>query len=203
MFVVTADQRASRTSSDLVPEALTEISRVADGALLLDPERTAGDEIQTAVRDAGASLAIILMLTRTQVWSVGLGVGTIEEPALPSVRAARGSALVRARDAVERAKRAPGRVAITGGEGAADAEALLRLLIDLRDRRTDEGWEVHDLLETGLTQREVAARLGISDAAVSLRAKVAGLRVEEAAAPALRRVLARLDVAASTVPDGS
>ena len=43
------------------------------------------------------------------------------------------------------------------------------------------------------TQREAAARLGISEGAVSLRVKSAGLRTEEAAVPALARVLARLD----------
>ena len=85
------------------------------------------------------------------------------------------------------------RLAITAPEGGEDAEALVRLLVDLRDRRTAEGWEVYDLLAEGITQREAAARLGISEGAVSLRVKSAGLRTEEAAVPALARVLARLD----------
>ena len=71
--------------------------------------------------------------------------------------------------------------------------ALVRLLVELRDRRSDEGWEVYDLLAEGLSQREAAARLGITPGAVSLRAKAAGLRAEEGAIPALERVLARLD----------
>ena len=200
MFVITADQRSSRTGRDLVPEGLSEIERIAGDALVMTPERTAGDEIQLALRDAEAALSVVLQLTRTHAWSVGVGVGGIEASDAQSIRAARGSAFIRARDAVERAKRAPGRVAVSGGDGAPDAEALLRLLVDLRDRRTEEGWEVHDLLAVGLTQREVAARLGISDAAVSLRAKAAALRIEEAAAPALRRILARLDGEASVTP---
>ena len=69
----------------------------------------------------------------------------------------------------------------------------MRLLVELRDRRTAEGWEVYDLLAEGITQREAAARLGISEGAVSLRVKSAGLRTEEAAVPALVRVLTRLD----------
>lgn len=197
MFVITADQRASRTHDDLVPDALDQLRAIGGDRLVLVPERTAGDELQAAVDDAETVLALLLQLARTRSWSIGIGIGTIDETASPSIRAARGAAFVRARDAVDRAKRAPGRLAITGGAGGADAEALVRLLVDVRDRRTDEGWEVYDLLATGVTQREVAAALGISDAAVSLRARAAGLRVEEGAVPALVRALARADAEAS------
>ena len=71
-------------------------------------------------------------------------------------------------------------------------EAYLRLLVDLRDRRSAQGWEVADLLAQGLTQKRIAAQLGITPTAVSLRAKAAGLRLEEAALPALVRTLERL-----------
>ena len=47
-----------------------------------------------------------------------------------------------------------------------------------------------------MTQKRAAAVLGITPTAVSLRAKAASLRTEEAAIPALGRVLARLDGAA-------
>lgn len=193
MYVLTADQRGSQTNEDLVPDVLAAVSALAGSRLALSPERTAGDEIQMAVADPATVLALMLMLTRTGAWSVGVGVGRVEEPLPASVRAARGPAFVRARDAVDRAKRATTRLAITGGDGAADAEALVRLLVELRDRRSDEGWEVYDLLAAGLTQRDAAARLGITESAVSLRAKAAALRAEEAAIPALERVLARLD----------
>lgn len=193
MFVVTADQRGSRTSTDLVPSAITAIAEgTSAGTLALAPERTTGDELQVATSDAGALLRIILTLTRSAVWSVGVGVGDIEKPLPVNVRAARGDAFIKARDAVDSAKKAHTRLAIRA-EGGTDAEALVRLLIELRDRRTDEGWEVYDLLAEGLTQREAAVRLGITEGAVSLRAKAAALRVEEAAIPALERVLARLD----------
>lgn len=199
MFVITSDQRDSRNTADLVPAAVASVRAHGGHGLALMPERTAGDEVQAAVADAQAVLAIVLDLTRTDRWSVGVGVGEVESPLPDSVRAARGSAFVNARDAVDRAKKAATRVAITAPEGGADAESLIRLLIELRDRRTAEGWEVYDLLAGGLTQREAAARLGISEGAVSLRAKSAGLRTEEAAVPALARVLARLD--ADRVPD--
>lgn len=195
MFVITADQRSSRTSRDLVPDALTAVVAHGRQGLALEPERTAGDEVQAAVTDASTLLAIVLDLTRTGRWSVGVGVGEIEQPLPPSVRAGRGSAFVNARDAVDRAKKAPTRLAITGTEEATDAESLVRLMVELRDRRTPEGWEVYDLLAEGLTQREAAARLGITEGAVSMRAKSAGLRAEEAALPALIRVLARADSA--------
>lgn len=199
MFVITADQRDSRINADLVPAALAAVTTQGSRGLALAPERTAGDEVQAAVTDAAALLAIVLDLTRTGQWSVGVGVGSVESPLPASVRAGRGDAFVNARDAVDRAKKASTRVAITGPESAADAEALVRLIVELRDRRTPEGWEVHDLLAEGHTQREAAARLGISEGAVSMRVKSAGLRTEEAAVPALARVLARVDE--GTMPD--
>ncbi|KQP68911.1 MULTISPECIES: hypothetical protein [Microbacterium] len=199
MFVITSDQRDSRSSADLVPAALASVHAKGHQGLALAPERTAGDEIQVAVADAGALLGIVLDLTRSGRWSVGVGAGEVESPLPDSVRAARGEAFVNARDAVERAKKAATRVAITAPEGGADAEALVRLLVELRDRRTAEGWEIYDLLAEEITQREAAARLGISEGAVSLRVKSAGLRTEEAAVPALVRVLARLSP--GPVPD--
>ncbi|MDY0909288.1 DNA-binding protein [Microbacterium sp. CFBP9034] len=193
MFVVTADQRGSRTSEDLVPAALGAVQRIAGPHLVLAPERTAGDEFQAAVSGAAAILDIVLHLTRLETWSVGVGIGGIEEPLPANVRAARGSAFLNARDAVEHAKRASTRVAVVGGADGGDAEALVRLLVELRDRRTVEGWEVRDILAEGLSQRDAAARLGITEGAVSLRVRNAALRVEEAAIPALERLLARAD----------
>jgi len=191
MFVITSDQRDSRSSADLVPAALASVHAKGHQGLALAPERTAGDEVQVAVADAAALLEIVLDLTRSGTWSVGVGAGEVESPLPDSVRAAR--------DAVDRAKKAATRVAITAPEGGADAEALVRLLVELRDRRTAEGWEIYDLLAEEITQREAAARLGISEGAVSLRVKSAGLRTEEAAVPALVRVLARLSP--GPVPD--
>lgn len=193
MFVLTADQRDSRANADLVPSALAVVDGHGSAALALAPERTAGDELQVAIAEPAAVLSIVLDLTRTGQWSVGVGVGDVESPLPASVRAARGEAFVNARDAVDRAKKAATRLAITAPSDGDDAEALVRLLIELRDRRTPEGWEVYDLLAAGRSQREAAKLLGISQGAVSLRAKAAGLRAEEAAVPALERVLGRLD----------
>jgi hypothetical protein len=194
MFIITADQRDSRNNEDLVPEGIRAAARIGGARLESPPDRTAGDELQLATADPEIALAIALHLTRTGTWCVGIGIGPVDAPLPANVRAGRGAAFVHARDAVERAKRAPTRLAITGGEAAADAESLVRLLVELRDRRSDEGWEVHDLLAEGLSQRAAAERLGITEGAVSLRAKAAGLRAEEAAVPALERMLARADL---------
>ena len=198
MFVITADQRASRTSRDLVPAALDDVERLIGDRLAASAERTVGDEIQLATADAVAALRIALHLVRGENWSVGVGVGRIEEPLPRQVREARGEAFLHARTAVERAKKSQERVAVESAdaEAAGDAEALIRLLIELRDRRTAQGWEVADLLGEGMTQKRAATVLGITPTAVSLRAKAASLRTEEAAIPALGRVLARLDDAA-------
>ncbi len=195
MFVITADQRRSRTSADLVPAGLAAVSHLVGTRRALAPERTAGDELQVAIPDARTAIDVALHLTRLQEWSVGIGVGPVEEPLPANVRAARGTAFVHAREGVDRAKKSSTRVAVVGGEEGADAEALLRLMVELRDRRTTEGWELHDLLAEGLTQREAAGRLGITEGAVSLRARNAGLRTEETALPALERLMRRADAA--------
>jgi hypothetical protein len=195
MFVITADQRSSRSSRDLVPDALQRIGEVADGRLVLAPQRNAGDELQVLLADPGATRDVALDLLRTGRWSVGIGAGEVDTPLPDDVRAARGAAFVHARDAIDAAKGAPGRVAVAADdrEAAADVETVLRLLSDLRDRRTVQGWEVADLLAAGLSQKQASERLGITPTAVSLRAKAAALRIDEQALPSITRLLARID----------
>ena len=200
MFVITADQRDSRTSADLVPEGVAIVESAGAAQLAREVQRNAGDELQALTGSASASLEICLALLRDGRWSVGLGVGAVEKPVPDDIRAARGAAFVLARDAVDRAKTVATRIAVSSAHSPAaeDAEAFLRLLAELRDRRSDQGWEVADLLATGMTQRQVSDVLGITPTAVSLRVKAAGLRLEEAAVPALVRTLERLDESATT-----
>ncbi|GMM96365.1 DNA-binding protein [Microbacterium sp. MTN4-26] len=200
MFVLTIDQRDSRRGADLVPAALDDLTELGGDGWAARPERTAGDEMQMATTDAALALRVLLTSTRSGAWSVGVGVGAVEAPLPRSVRAGRGAAFIAARDAVDRAKTTALRCAVSGGAAAQDGEALVHLLVDVRDRRSDEGWEVYDLLAEGLTQREAAERLGISAGAVSLRAKAAALRLEEAAVPALVHVLERADSSAEDEP---
>jgi hypothetical protein len=202
MFVLTVDQIGSRTSRDLVREIDAELrGRFAD-ELVLGPDRTAGDEFEVVVKGAAAALRMALHLNRLRTWSVGVGVGPVDLPLPATAREATGNAFVLARDAVDRAKRRPHRLALAAGAsagplGGEHVEAVLELLLAIRDRRSAEGWEVADLLEREGSQVAVAARLGVTPQAVSLRARVAGLREELDALPAVTALLAALDGASA------
>ncbi|MBW8871502.1 MAG: DNA-binding protein [Leifsonia sp.] len=204
MFVITADQVDSRRRADIVAPALETIGDRFSAHLALPPDRNAGDELQALTADAATALELILTLTREGAWSVGLGLGEVRLPLPENTREATGDAFVAARTAVGRAKRAPARFAVEAlraEEPAADVEALLTLLLTLREGRTAAGWELFDLVSSGLTQAEAGARLGITPQSASDRARAAGLRVELAAIPALTRLLARADAAQADAPD--
>lgn len=191
VFAITADQVSSRRSADLVAETLERLN--SRGDLLLPAERTAGDELQLLTAEAGVALDIVLQLSRAERWSIGCGIGEVLLPASGSVREATGSALVAAREAVDRAKRKPTRFALAGPAESQHVGALVELLLTLRAKRTAEGWELADLLATGMTQAAAASALGISAQAASDRAIAAAWKVEVAALPALTALLARLD----------
>ncbi|MCU1416274.1 MAG: DNA-binding protein [Schumannella sp.] len=194
MFAITADQVGSRAAADLADAQLEAITALAGGSLVLPADRTAGDEIQAATDDAGAALAIVLHLTRDGNWSVGLGIGDVRLPLPESTRAITGSAFILARDAVFAAKKSPTRFSLAIQEGRLPDARLLQPLIDLllqlRARRTPEGWEVADQLVAGTTQAELASRLGVTPQAVSLRVQNAQLHTETAAIAALTELLA-------------
>lgn len=196
MFVITADQVNSRAEPDAVGAMMTRLTAELGAALPLPPDRSAGDEVQILTPDAATALRAILLLTRARRWSVGLGVGDVRRPLGASIRESTGPAFIAARTAVERAKNKPSRFALEhaqGGVEAADAEAIVDLLVLLRGRRTDEGWELHDLLETGLTQAAAAEKLGITPQAASARARAAELRAEAAVTEAIVRLVGKLD----------
>lgn len=173
VIVVTVDQRDSRSAPDLVPGA---IAALADAALLRAFERTAGDEFQ-GVLDAPEALAPVLeTLLRDDAWNIGLGAGPVDLPLPDHARAGRGPAYVRAREAVTAAKNSPWHLRVAGETGTArDLESALWLWAALLGRRTEKGWEVTDLVDTGLSYDEAGRRLGISQSAVSQRAQAAGL----------------------------
>lgn len=198
MFVVTADQVDSRRRPDIVEPTLTAVRERFAPRLALPPDRNAGDELQVLTADAATALDLILSLTRDGEWSVGLGLGAVRRPLPENTREATGDAFVAARTAVTRAKRAPTRFAVEAladAERAADAEAVIALLLTIREGRSAAGWELYDLVSSGLTQAEAGARLGITPQSASDRARAAALRVEQAAIPALARLLERADAA--------
>jgi hypothetical protein len=191
VFVITADQVDSRHRPDLVDVTLEGLNLRYGSALTLPVEQNSGDEIQGLTDDAEAALDIIFELTRASQWSVGCGIGPIDELLPKTVRAARGPAFVAARQAVTKAKQSPYRFALRSSRSsAADPGPLVTLAIALRARRTLEGWEVYDLLRSGLTQREIAQRLGVSPQAVSQRIWAANIRTELDARADLQAVLA-------------
>ena len=196
MIVITADQVDSRSTPDLVGAALLDLNGDRDIRLALPADRTAGDEIQMLATGGADAVGVILRLTRTRRWSVGCGVGAVREPLAPSIRESSGDAFIAARSAVERAKKRSLRFALDTSresQSGTDVEALVDLLLSLRDRRSDEGWELYDLLATGITQAEAAEVLGITPQAASNRARSAELRSEAPAVAALGRLFDRLD----------
>lgn len=203
MYVLTTDQVASRTGPDAVDDVIALLRGTVKATRA--PVRTVGDEVQLVVSRAADALAVVLALARTGGWSTGLGIGAVERPMPRTVRAARGPAFIAAREAVEAAKKRPTRFAVrvpgAPANTGTDLQALVDLLLTLRARRSPEGWEVHDLLAQGLTQREVAARLGISAQAVNDRVRVAELALDDAARPALVRLLAAADALADPATD--
>lgn len=189
MFVIIADQVDSRHDRDHVDEAIGMLTARFGDRLVLPPERTAGDELQLLVADGATALAATLALLRDDHWRAGLGLGAVLEPLPAGVREAGGPAFIAARAAVEAAERRPLRCAVRGEAGAEDLGALVDLLLAQRSRWSAQGWELHDLLERGLTQGEAAAELGITPQAASKRARAAGLRVDAEARTAIGRLL--------------
>lgn len=174
VVVLTLDQRRSRRGPDLVPDLL---GRLAEAPVRRAFARTAGDEVQGVLDDPAAVVAALELLLRDGGWHVGVGVGDVEQPLPTDVRAGRGSAFLRARTAVGRAKSSPAHLAVVGPEGRAaeHLEGVSWLWAAVLGRRSARGWEVADLVDAGATYDEAAARLGISPSAVSQRARAAGL----------------------------
>lgn len=172
--VLTVDQRSSRSGADLVPALLVELAPYGD---VLGFERTVGDEVQGTLADPRHVARATASLLRSGAWNIGIGIGQLELPIPSHTRAARGSAYLHARNAVTAAKSAPWHLRVCGDDepGVRALESALLLWAHLLGQRTAKGWEVVDLLDTGLTHEQAAERLGITQSAVSQRARAAGL----------------------------
>jgi len=200
VFVLTVDQRSSTGRPDRVPGLLRHLRELLDGrpGVVVPFDRTVGDEVQGVLDDPATVLDVVLDLLRDGGWSVGLGVGPVDEP-LPAVsREASGDAFVRAREAVDQAKSraATAPVAVRGGTPgrAEEVEALVRLLAAVAARRTARGWEAVDALaRVGGTQKDVARALGVSEQAVSQRLRSALWPEETAVRPVVVRLLGEAD----------
>lgn len=193
MYVLTVDQRSSRTTRDRVPEALAALqSSVPQPRLAF--ERTAGDEFQGVLSEADDVIDAITTLSRLGGWSIGLGVGSVTEPLPVDTRAARGPAFIAARHAVEFARRRrPPWLAVRGADPltAGHAEAALRLLLLVLDTRSRSAWEAVDLVRGGATHSAAAHALGITRQAIGQRLAAGHLEVERDARPLMIHLLGR------------
>jgi hypothetical protein len=170
VFVLTVDQRRSRAREDLVEAAMAKLNQDPHRPLRLAFDRTAGDEMQGVSTSASTAAGIALELAGSGQWSVGIGVGAVREPLPSNTRAGAGEAFERARAAVTAAKNAPGHIAVSGSSALAEqAEAVLQLVVSVARKRSQLSAEAGLLVDEGLTQQEVAERLGISQQAVSGR----------------------------------
>lgn len=198
-FVLTVDQIDSRRRGDQVDRTLAQLAGISTR---LRFTRTVGDEFQGVLEDPASAVDAILILMRGDDWHLGVGIGGLAEPLPDDPRAARGDAFLCARQAVEEAKQEPSHLRLVAAREidheTADAEAVLRLLGTVRDRRTPSGWEVVDRLRAGQNQTEAAAELGISRQAVSQRLAATHWVTEQAVVPAITRLLARADRVASS-----
>jgi hypothetical protein len=173
VVVLTIDQVESRNGLDQVPAALDALR----GVRCLRPfERTVGDELQGLLDQPATLPAALEPLLRGGGWNIGIGIGPVEMPLPDQARAGRGKAFLAARDAVTAAKSSPWRVR-TAGVSSADRplESAIWLWAALLSRRTARGWQVSDLVDEGLTYEQAAARIGITQSAVSQRAAAAGI----------------------------
>ncbi|RLP60663.1 transcriptional regulator, partial [Kocuria rhizophila] len=169
MFALTVDRRDSRADAErLDMREHLEACRRDLPRPLVAWDITAGDELQALYDDAAAALQAAVTLADDGSWHVGLGVGEVDRPLADAARENTGAAFVAAREAVQAAKDAGG-PAVRGGEWAERAGALLGLLCAVRARRTDSGAAAVALAETGMTQRQMAEHLGITQSSVSRR----------------------------------
>ena len=199
MIVLTADQRGSRSGSDLVGAGLALLGRVVPDPLRAF-ERTAGDELQGVPGGAAEAVAAVEALVADGRWSVGLGIGPVELPLPASTRAARGPAYLAAREAVEAAKERNSHVCLVPGglpEGPTrtvqDADAVLTLALSVALRWSEEAREAITLVRAGATQTEAARTLGVTRQAVGQRLGAALFRQHADAVAVVVRLLEQAD----------
>lgn len=189
MFVMTTDQRQSRRDVDRVPQAMEALSAVTT---IRPFDRTAGDEFQAVFDSPDAVTDAIAILAELGSWSIGIGIGEVEEPLPAQTRAGRGIAFERARIAVTDAKRTPHPIAVVGPdpEVSSSAQTAARLLVLLVGDRSEAGRSAVREMRRERTQSEAAATLGVTPQAMSQRLRTANWYLEEDTRMLVTRLLA-------------
>jgi hypothetical protein len=197
MLVVTIDQIGSSTSADRVPAFLAELDVLTHDHRQLAFERTVGDEVQGVLAEPATLRAVVSHALRDGHWSIGIGIGDVDEPLPHSTREATGPAFSLARKAVDRAKgkRMVARVAVEAGnpERARDLEAAWHLVATIAAARSAKMWEAIDTVSMMNSNASAAARLGISAQALSERLQRAGWAAELNAYPLIDELTKQAD----------
>lgn len=196
-FVLTADRRDSRKHpGELDMAAHRDLLRSQVPGATLNWQVSAGDELQALYSDPVAAVAATLLLVEAQIWYVGVGVGAVDTPLPTSVSEATGDGFVNARHAVDAAKASSWDTAVRGADSdtaAHQADALLSLLAAVRRRRTPTARQAATLADQGLTQRQIAEELGITQSSVSRRLSTALWQEEHAVRGVLVDLLEQAD----------
>ncbi|WP_449372353.1 MarR family transcriptional regulator [Arthrobacter psychrolactophilus] len=171
MFVLTIDQRGSRSAGDKCPQLLAVL---ADVDTVVPFERSVGDEVQGVIESPLAVVDAVARVLRERDWYIGIGSGPVDLPLPVASREGAGAAFVAARGAIDAAKKTGERVPLVirstaVSEWADAAEAVLVLFGDVARRRSEAEWRVLDALSAAprATQKDVATSLGITPQAVS------------------------------------
>ncbi|HUQ79313.1 MAG TPA: sigma factor-like helix-turn-helix DNA-binding protein [Patescibacteria group bacterium] len=164
-------------------------------------EFTQGDEIQGLLAPGADPIAVVLRaILHSEAlpmrWVVSAG--DVDPGHGPATQRS-GAAFITARERLRLAAVRRERLAVVAGDPEADklldgtAPLLGALLAELTDRQREIGWLI---LVEGLRRSEVAGRLGVSRATVSVAAERAHLRALGGLADVVRTLLARATVAA-------
>jgi hypothetical protein len=190
VFVVTVDQRRSRRGAIDAERFAARLNEAAAQGAARQFEVTVGDELQGVVQTPEALVEAVRAIAADGHWWTGVGVGEVQLEA--SARRSSGPAFVRARKAVERAKRLPWRLAVEGsGEEARKLESAFGLWLTVLDERTPKGWETVELRRAGRSEQEIAAQLGITQQAVNQRLRAAHFLAEESGTALLHSLAAK------------
>jgi|SRR5690625_1833255 len=203
-YVLTIDQVASRKDGDRVPFLLCELEEFN---FVVPPSRTLGDEIQGVTNSPEVVVNAVRQVLRDNNWHIGLGIGPVspDEQKLTRSAEAVGPTFVLAREAVEVAKRKPGRsqVAVRSEDEtprATEIEALFDLLAGVISQRSASHWRVIDAAnrEPDATQAQLAEHLDLTQQGVAKSLASALWRQEQGVLPLLTRLVKECGMANTT-----
>ncbi|MCV2394585.1 hypothetical protein OEB99_09730 [Actinotalea sp. M2MS4P-6] len=196
MLVMAIQRRGSRRSGNGTADLLSML-RGHDGATT-HFDRVTTDLVRGVLEDPAVAVDVALDVLRHGGWTVGIGTGAVDEPLPRRAVGGSGQAFDLANRALERAgsRQRPVPLVVLGAdrEHAADAEAVLTLMAAVLAKRTEGGWAAIDAGRAAgraATQEDVAARLGVSQQAVSQRLAAALWHEEQAVRPVAARLLAQ------------